>query len=591
MATGRSVVLRLPHPASFPRCDVSPKRRARPPGILHLLVGSTAGPKDQIDDRGRAVEFNIADLFESVVDRVGTQTAMVSGARRLSYSELDHRANRLAHHLDHVGVGPGDHVGLQLANGTEYIEGMLACFKIRAVPINVNYRYTAGELQYLYKDAALVGLIFHSRFAPAVSGALGAMSDTRAVLEVPDGSGSSGIAGDYEVALESGPLTRGFPTRRASDLYCVYTGGTTGMPKGVLWRHDDIFFAAMGGGDPLSLGNHITFPEELADRVLHPGITALAIPPFMHSAGHWLAFSILFGGGKVVMIEGGAFDASEVWRLVEAEAVNAVVVVGDAMACPLLDQLAVDPDRYDLSSLMAVGSGGAVLSPSTKAQLAQLLPGRVVADRFGSSETGQVGGQAPAEDSFGPPRLRVDTCTEVLDAELEAVTPGSGVIGHLARGGHIPIGYLGDSAKSAATFVEHRGRRWALPGDLATVQADGTIIVLGRGSLCINTGGEKVFPDEVEAALKDNPDIRDVIVIGMPDVRFGERVVALVQPRPGHRVDLDMLRQHGRDRLAGYKVPREIILVDEITRSPSGKPDYPWALSVAESASGREKGA
>jgi acyl-CoA synthetase (AMP-forming)/AMP-acid ligase II len=239
------------------------------------------------------VEFNLADLFESAVDHAGPQTVMVSGARRLSYTELDHRANRLAHYFERAGIGPGDRVGLQLANGTEYIEGMLACFKIRAVPINVNYRYAAGELQYLYKDAALVGLIFHSRFAPAVTGALGAMPETRALLEVSDSRSPGGLADDYESAIGSAPPIRDFPPRRADDLYCVYTGGTTGIPKGVLWRHEDIFFTAMGGGDPFSLGNHITSPEELAERVLHPGLTALAIPPFMHAAGHWLAFSTM----------------------------------------------------------------------------------------------------------------------------------------------------------------------------------------------------------------------------------------------------------------------------------------------------------
>jgi acyl-CoA synthetase (AMP-forming)/AMP-acid ligase II len=237
---------------------------------------------------------------------------------------------------------------------------------------------------------------------------------------------------------------------------------------------------------------------------------------------------------------------------------------------------------------MAVGSGGAVLSPSTKAQLAELLPGRVVADLYGSCETGQIGGEAPPEDPYGPPRLRVDERTDVLDPDLEPVRPGSGVVGHLARGGHVPIGYLGDPAKSATTFVEHRGQRWALPGDLATVQADGTIVVLGRGSLCINTGGEKVFPDEVEAALKGHPDVGDAIVVGVPDARLGERVVTLVQPRPGCHIDPEMVRRHAHDRLSGYKVPREVIVVDEMVRSPSGKPDYPWARSVAQSASGHE---
>jgi acyl-CoA synthetase (AMP-forming)/AMP-acid ligase II len=530
------------------------------------------------------VEFNLADLFESVVDQVGAETAMVSGARRLSYLDLDRRANRLAHYFEGVGIGPGDHIGLQLVNGTEYIEAMLACFKVRAVPINVNYRYISGELKHIYRDAALVGLVFHSRFAGAVTGALAAMPDTRGMLEVLDGSDPSDSTYDYEAALESAPATREFPPRRSDDLYCVYTGGTTGMPKGVLWRHDDIFFAAMGGGDPLSLGNHIATPGELAERILRPGMTALAIPPFIHSAGHWLAFSTLFGGGKIVTVERGTFDPSDVWRLVEMESVNVIAVIGDAMARPLLDALAAEPDRYDLSSLLAVGSGGALLSPSTKAQLTRLLPGRVVADRFGASETGQVGGEAPPGDPFGPPQLHVDDRTDVFDDDLHPVRPGSGAIGRLARGGHVPIGYLGDAAKSATTFVEFGGQRWALPGDLASVLSDGTITVLGRGSLCINTGGEKVFPDEVEAALKGHPDIHDAIVVGMPDNRYGEQVVALVQPNPGCRIDTEALRRYGHSELTGYKVPKVVMVVDEILRSPTGKPDYSWARSVAESA-------
>ncbi|HEX7443071.1 MAG TPA: acyl-CoA synthetase, partial [Acidimicrobiales bacterium] len=252
-----------------------------------------------------------------------------------------------------------------------------------------------------------------------------------------------------------------------------------------------------------------------------------------------------------------------------------------AMARPLLDVLAADPDRFDLSSLMAVGSGGAVLSPSTKSQLAALLPGRIVADRFGSSETGQVGGESPADDPFGPPRLRIDERTAVLDDDLRPVRPGSGDIGHLARGGRVPIGYLGDPDASAATFVERDGTRWALPGDQATVAADGTITVLGRGSLCINTGGEKVFPDEVEAALKGHPDVADALVVGLDDERFGQRVVALVQVRPGREVGGEELRAHGHGLLTGYKVPRQFVFVDEIVRSPSGKPDYPQARSVA----------
>ena len=270
--------------------------------------------------------------------------------------------------------------------------------------------------------------------------ALAAMPERRTLLEVRDDTSTSGLGDDYEDALAAATNARDFATRSADDLYCVYTGGTTGMPKGVVWRHEDIFFAAMGGGDALALGNVIGSPEELATRVMRPGMTALPCPPFMHSSAHWLAFAILFGGGKLVTLPGGHFDAAAAWRLVGTEGVNILVIVGDAMARPLLDELDVHPARYDLSSLMAVGSGGAVLSPSTKQRLAEAPPGRIVADAFGSSETGQLGGHAPDDDPYGAPRLHVDERTEVLDDELRPVVPGSGAVGRLARSGHIPIG-------------------------------------------------------------------------------------------------------------------------------------------------------
>ncbi len=527
------------------------------------------------------MEFNLADLFESVVGVIPEQPAIVADDRRLTYAELDGRANRLAHHLAGVGVGPGDRVGLQLANGTECLEAMLACFKIRAVPVTVNYRYVTSELRYLYQDAALVGLVFHSRFGPAVADAVAAMPERRTLLEVRDDTGASGLGDDYECTLAAATDSSDFASRSADDLYCVYTGGTTGMPKGVLWRHEDVFFAAMGGGDPLALGNVIGSPEQLATRVMRPGMTALPCPPFMHSSAHWLAFTMLFGGGKLVTLPGGRFDAAAAWRLVGTEAVNILVLVGDAMVRPLLDELDAHPARYDTSSLMAVGSGGAVLSPSTKRRLAEMLPGRIVADAFGSSETGQLGGRAPDDDPYGAPRLHVDERTDVLDDELRPVVPGSGTVGRLARSGYIPIGYLGDAHKTAATFVEAGGKRWALPGDLAMVDADGAIAVLGRGSLCINTGGEKVFPDEVEAALKSDDKVEDVVIVGVPDERYGERVVAVVQPHAGCQVDAEALRASCRGRLAGYKVPRQIVVIDAITRSPTGKPDYRWAKAIA----------
>ncbi len=527
------------------------------------------------------MDFNLADLFESVAGAVPGSVAVVAGERRLTFAALDERATRLAHHLSDSGIGPGDFVGLHLVNGTEYLEGMLACFKVRAVPVNINWRYVASELRYLYRDAGLVGLIHHRRFSDTVDAALEAMVEQRVVLQVDDGSPTSGAGVDYEAALAAASAEPSFGRRSGDDLYCVYTGGTTGMPKGVLWRHEDIFFAAMGGGDPMQLGNVITEASELADRVLDPGLVALPVPPLMHASAQWLAFHTLFGGGTLVLVPGGSFDADTTWRLVAEEGVNIVVIVGDAMARPLLDALDTEADGLDTSSLMALGSGGAILSPSTKERLSARFPGLVVVDAFGASETGQLGGSPPEGDPFGAPRLQVDDRTAVFGDDLAPVTPGSGTVGRLARGGRVPLRYHGDPEKTAATFVEVDGVRWALPGDEALVEADGTIVVLGRSGQCINTGGEKVYVEEVESALKGHPDVSDVVITGVADDRWGQRVVAVVEERPGRAVELDDLREFGRGRLASYKLPTVLVTVDHIVRQPSGKPDYRWANAVA----------
>lgn len=524
-------------------------------------------------------ELNLADLFEIVAASVPERTAFVAGELRLDYATLDERSDRLADVLRSAGVSPGDFVGIQLPNGNEYLEVMIAAFKLRAVPVNVNYRYVDAELRYIYADAGLVALVHHVEFSDAVAGAVDAMAQRRIVLSV-------GPGGDYEPALADAAVSRSYPRRSADDLYCVYTGGTTGLPKGVLWRHEDIFFAAMGGGDPFQFGDHITRADELAGRIPTPGLVALAAPPFMHAAAHWLAFAVLFGGGTVVVLPDGRFDAAATWRAVDREHVNVLVVVGDAMARPLVDELEAAPGSYDLSSLMALGSGGALLSPSTKARLRELRPGLIVRDAFGSSETGQIGGQPPSDDPDGSPRLHVDDRTDVLDDDLRPVAPGSGVVGRLARGGHIPLRYLGDDEKSARTFVTVDGRRWSLPGDLATVESDGTIVVLGRASQCVNTGGEKVYPEEVEGVLKADPDVADTVVVGVPDETWGQVVCAVVQPRHGATPTLESIRDSARSRLAGYKLPRRLVLVERVVRSPSGKPDHRWATAVATDRDG-----
>jgi acyl-CoA synthetase (AMP-forming)/AMP-acid ligase II len=535
------------------------------------------------------VTFNLADLFERVVETVPTSLAIVSGDRRLSYAELDERANRLANHLRAQGVGIGDFVGLQLANGSEYIEAMLACFKLRAVPINVNYRYVDEELRYLYRDAGLVGLIAHRQFADRVAAAASEVAEPRVLLEVDDGSPVDHLVGshDYEAVLAAASPHRPSGPRSGDDRYCVYTGGTTGMPKGVLWRHEDIFFAAMGGGDPMQLGRSIDDPDELPSTILRPGLVALATPPLMHASAHWLAFSTLFGGGTVVLLGGGHFDPVKAVDVIEREHANIVVVVGDAMAVPILDELDRRHDAgapADVSSVMAVGSGGALLSPSSRRRLAKLLPGVMVVDGFGSSETGLVGNSQAPVGEHGAIRLTVDEATTVIDDSGEVVAPGSSVVGLLARRGRVPLGYHGDAEKTAATFVEVGGHRWAIPGDLARVEADGTIVVLGRASQCINTGGEKVYPEEVESALRDHVDVADAVVVGLPDARWGQRVVAVAASRPGTEPTLAELREHLRPRVAAYKMPKQLVLVPVVERSPSGKADYRWAQEQASRA-------
>lgn len=532
--------------------------------------------------------YNLADLFELVTDAVPDREAFVSGDRRLTYAELDERANRLGHHLLSAGIGPGEHVGLQMLNGSEYVEGMLACFKIRAVPINVNYRYVEDELRYLFDDGDLAGLIVHRQFAPRAAPVASSLKKVRHVMVVDDDSDAEHPAEwvAYENALAGEKPTRDFEPRSSDDLYCAYTGGTTGLPKGVIWRHEDIFFGAMGGGDPLHVGNAVKRPEELLDRIYDVGLCALPTPPFMHVSAHWLVFSILYGAGKIVVPPGGRFEPAAIWRLVGQERVNVLVIVGDAMARPLLDALAADPGSYDTSSLMVVGSGGAVLSPDSKARLSAQLPNSLVVDGFGSSETGTMGNQATTPDARPSKGLRFPPKDDVavFDDGLRRVEPGSGVVGRLARRGHIPLRYHKDPEKTSKTFVQIDGVRWVMPGDNATVESDGTVALLGRGSVSINTGGEKVYPEEVESALKEHPGIGDAVVVGVPDERWGERVVAVVQPRSGTDLVLDDVQRFCKERLAGYKVPRELVIVDEVMRQPSAKPDYRWARERAITA-------
>ncbi|MFJ5073366.1 acyl-CoA synthetase [Streptomyces sp. NPDC088553] len=537
------------------------------------------------------MEYNLADLFESVVDAVPDREALVyvdhpgtGEERRLTYAELDEAANRIAHHLTDAGMRPGEHLGLHLYNGIEYLQTVLACLKARIVPVNVNYRYVEEELVYLYRDADLAALVFDAEFTDRVAAALPQTEKLRHLVRVgtpPEGAADLDCV-PYAEAEAAGSPARGFGPRSADDLFIIYTGGTTGMPKGVLWRQEDLFFAGLFGGDPS--GEAVKRPEELAERVAAggAGITFFPAPPLMHGTSTLTAFIAFNYGQRVVLHR--KYVPEEVLRTLEKEKVSSISLVGDAMLRPLVDALRGPLKGTDLSALFSLSSSGAIMSETVRAQLQELMPNVLLLNNFGSTESGSNG---RATDDSGPAngfRLHVNERTQVVEPATRAPV-AIGEIGRLAQRGHVPLGYYNDPEKTAETFFERDGVRWVLLGDMATVDETGVVTVLGRGSQCINTGGEKVYPEEVEQALKSHPDVYDALVAGVPDARWGNHVAAVVQLRAdAPPLDLETLQTHCRPRLAGYKVPRQLVLTDRIQRSPSGKADYRWARTVAVEA-------
>jgi 3-oxocholest-4-en-26-oate---CoA ligase len=531
-----------------------------------------------------ADQWNLADLFEAVADVAADREAVVCDDRRLTYRELDERATRLAHHLAENGVEAGDHVGIYAYNGPEWIEAMFAAFKIRAVPINVNYRYVEAELRYLFDNADLVALIHGREFVPRIAAVKDECPKLRVFVCVDDDTDedlSTIGAVEYDAALAAASPERDFAPRSPDDLYILYTGGTTGMPKGVMWRQTDYFNSTIGalmrmGGAPFE-----SIEEVIAEAKAAGGTVGFPLAPLMHGAAQWVATMLLMQGNKLVLSSARRLDPVTTWRTIEREKVTTTSLVGDAMARPLIEALDLpELADIDLSAFFVIGSGGAILSPTVKEAIAKRLPNILVIDSLGASETGYQGTVA-GTDSEGKPRFAMGEHTTVLDDTGKPVVPGGGVVGRLARRGYMPVGYYKDPEKTAATFVEIDGERWALPGDMARVETDGTITVLGRGSVSINSGGEKIYPEEVELALKSHPDVFDVVVVGVPDERWGERVVAVVKARPGALPDANALAEHARTTIAGYKVPRAIVVVDEMVRSPSGKADYRWAKATA----------
>ena len=544
------------------------------------------------------MDFNLSQVYRTVAATVPDREALVHGTQRLTYAQLIDRTDRVAAALVARGLGlhrerseltnwesGQDHLALYLHNGPEYLEGMLGAYAARVAPFNVNYRYVAKELRYLLADARARGIVVHSAFAPTLAEVLPDLPDLRVVLQVPDDSGNDLLPGAEwypDVVAAEAPLS---PLAVSpDDLYILYTGGTTGMPKGVLWRQGDIYPAALGGRR-ISTGEEFTDLAGIEQNAREGGMRVLPAAPFMHGAAHWMALNA-FGNGHTVVVPDGpsSFDADHVLDVVAAEKVNIMLIVGDAFGRPILD--AMDRRERDLSSLVLLVSGGAALSAPVKAALLERLPGMAIMDGLGSSETGQqasqvTGAGGPVATGTFTPGTGMAIVSEDLDRVLSA---GSEELGWLAQHGRVPLGYLGDEAKTARTFPLIDGVRYSVPGDRARVNPEGLLELHGRDSVTINSGGEKIFAEEVEAALAHHPAVYDVVVTGRPSPRWGQEVVALVQLRDGFPATDEELLEVCAQHIARYKFPKAILRVDSVLRSPAGKADYRWARSVAEKA-------
>jgi len=529
--------------------------------------------------------YTIADLIEHAVDLVPERVALESGDRGRTYAELEARSNALAHKLRELGVKPGDRVGLYSRNTIESVEAMVAVFKARAVMVNVNYRYVEPELEHIFTDSGMKVLIHERRYSERVCNTLPKSPSIEHRIAIEDGSSTDlccaghGDAIRYEDAIAESSAARDFEERNDDDLYMLYTGGTTGKPKGVVWRQEDVW-RVLGGGIDWYTSEPVPDEWHLARTGAEGGqLVRYPIPPFIHGGSQWAVFQSLFAGGKAVVYP--EFSGPTAWEVVERHKVNVIFITGDAMGRPMIEALG-EGREYDLSSVVSIASSACLFSPSVKEQFVERFPNAVIVDAIGSSETGfgGLGIVSKGTPHTGGPRVKADSETHVLREDGTPVEPGSGEVGVLARSGHVPLRYHNDPEKSAKTFKVFDGVRYSIPGDHATIEADGTITMLGRGSVSINTGGEKVFPEEVEGALKAHPDVFDTVVVGVPDERWGQRVAAAIAARDGARPSLESLNDVVRKELAGYKCPRSVWFVDEIKRSPAGKPDYRWGAAV-----------
>lgn len=529
--------------------------------------------------------WNIADVLEVVAQEVPDQPAVIQGDVRVSWAELDSRAEALGAAFVDAGLARQAKVALYLRNSPAYVETLVAALKVAMVPVNTNYRYSTSELAYLWDNADVEAVVFDAEFTPVVEQLLPRFPAIRLWVHRSASTGPScpDWAVPYEQVAFSGRRAAAPGARSGDDLILLYTGGTTGMPKGVMWRQDDIFVllgnAANGGYGPQQ------DLEYARGRVARPGRRLLPAAPLMHGAGVFSCVPILSRGGAIVLLESASFDAVELLDAVEREQVWSVGWVGDAFAKPVLEALDREPERWDLSGWRTITSGGVMFSQEVKQGLLRHVPQLLINDVFGASEAITVGSSITTKDGAAVPTGSFTPRKDmrVIRPDGTDVEPGSGEAGLMAFKGRQPLGYYKDAAKTAATFLMIDGERYSVPGDYAVVAEDGTATLLGRGSACINTGGEKVFAEEVEEILKRHPEVADVVVVGIPDSRFGEVVAAVVETEPGHDLQAAVLTAWARRDLAGYKVPKRIFFVDRVSRGPNGKADLKGikALAVA----------
>jgi 3-oxocholest-4-en-26-oate---CoA ligase len=529
--------------------------------------------------------WNFADAFEVVAETLPDATAQVQGDRRISWRDFDRRADGVARTLLDAGTAHQDKVALYLYNGPEYLESCAGAWKAGLVPVNTNYRYTEDELAYLWDNADAVAVVFHGTFAETAA-AVRDRVEVATWLWVDDGSGPCpDWALPYEEAATAADERTIAPWgRHGDDLLMLYTGGTTGMPKGVMWRQDDLFRSYASAVAP-SYGEEPDY-EAMRTNLNRPGAVHVPACPLMHGTGWFTGLMTHMTGGCVVSLTGRSFDAVELLDTVEREGVNTMAIVGDAFAKPMLRALDAAPGRWDLSSLIAIISSGVMWSEASKQALLAHHPTMILQDAFSSSEALNMGTSVSAAGAAAETaKFTLGPNALVVDEDGRPLEPGSGEIGRVAVGGPggvVPVGYYKDPEKSAATFIEIDGKRYSMPGDWATVEADGTLSLLGRGSVCINTGGEKVFPEEVEEALKSHPAVFDAVAVGVPDDKFGEAVTAVVEPTPGEVVDEGAVISHVKQTLAAYKAPKRVLIIDTIGRAPNGKVDYKAIRAFAE---------